>query len=611
MPKKIFDCISKVIRLHPKSILFFVCFFINAAPIINISTLSISDELGTIANAAYVAGYDWSTFVETVGLAFYRYGTAILYIPLFWIFKDPVLIYKLSLVICAALVSIVPVLTYNILSIVNERISRSIKIAVSILIGLLPTSLLWSKQVWSESLMILLPWLIVYLILVIYNTVNKKKAVLLGIIVVLLAMYTYTVHSRGIAIIGAVVVFDILLFVKERKWLINPFVLIGCLGIAWIGDKFLGEIFKSHIWGSGTSELNNSMTSVVDGLLSNISLMLSFRGIKIFFKVLSGWLLSLILSSFGLILPAILIAGRAVIDFIAKKDIFKKQINIFVLFSVIYFVFSLGVGMLFFFPAGDNIFYGDGTERLDKILYIRYVSGAFGLLMLISLYDIFVNEKRRLLQYRKWIFGIFFGTIGIYCFFISDFLAEGLVAFIQVLPVPLFLRAANNGVEIVGNFNYHILISILVVSLIFIIVFLLRGRRMLTYSFNIIAICFLGVYAWSMCFVIYPVDRYFETQIDDTRKVLDKIDCSNKYPYIVPNIPRTIYSYQFAFPDYQVILSEESVESNNYIIIDNSIESYRGMDYYLVKVEDANVILKGEEINLYFNSHGIETEYIY
>lgn len=611
MVKKIFGSASKIINMHPRAMLFFICFLIQTVPIINISTLSISDELGTIANAAYAAGYDWSTFVETVGLAFYRYGTAILYIPLFWIFKDPVLIYKFSLVICGALLSTVPVLVYNILVIVNGRIKRSIKIAVSILMGLLPTGLLWSKQVWSESLMMVLPWVVTYLLLLIYNTASKKKSLILGILAVILSMYTYTVHSRGIAMIGAVVAFVILVFIKERRWLINPLIMVGCLGICWGGDKFLGEFFKSHIWGDGTSNLNNSMNTVVDGLLADIGVMLSFRGIKIFFKVLSGWLLSMILSSFGLILPAFIITGRAVIDFLSKRDIFKKQINIFVVFSAIYFIFSLGVGLLFFFPAGENIFYGDGTERLDKILYIRYVSGAFGLMMLISLYDIFVNEKRRFTQYKKLIFGVFLGTLGIYCFFISDYLTEGTVAFMQVLPVPLFLRAANNGVETVENFNYHILISILFISIVFIAVFLLRGEKRLAYTFNLLAICFLGIYVWSVCFIIYPVDGYFKAQIDGTKKILDKVECSDIYPYIVPHIPRTIYSYQFAFPDYQVILSEESVESNNYIIIDNSIEHYRGQDYYLIKSEDTNIVLKGEEISSYFNSQGIETEYIY
>lgn len=606
-----FENISRIIKRHPQKSLFLFCFLLNAVPLAKVSTLSISDELGTMANAAFAAGYDWSVFAQSIGLGFYKYGSAILYIPFFIIFKDPILVYRFSLLICAFFVSIIPVFVYKVLTIITEETGVSVKIVISLLVGVLPIYLLWSKQTWSESMLFLIPWIMMYLLLIIYNTDNQKKRIVLGIIVIFLSIYTYMTHSRGIAMIPTVIFFNILIYIKERKWLIHP-VLIGIFLVIFGGtDIILGNFFKSNIWVSETLEVNNSINSVTNNLLTDINLMFSFRGIKIFFKILCGWLMGLILSSYGLIIPALILSGKLLADLILKRSALKKQINIVVLFSIIYFIFSLIIGMIFFFPAGDNIFYGDGTERLDKIIYIRYVAGAYGLLIFVSFYDIFVDNREVFNKYSKKIVGLFLGTVGIYCFFISDFLCEGIIALIQLLPFPLFIRATHNGVEQITNFNYHILASILIVSAIFFYIFFIRGKKRLQRSFSVIFIFSISIYIWSMCFVIYPIDNYFKGQLDETRKVLDMVDCNEVCPYIVPCIPRTIYSYQFAFPDYQVIPSEEAIESSNYIIIDNNTNNYHGGDYYLLTGVESNIILKGAELSNYFNSCGIQTEYIY
>ena len=323
-----FENISRIIKRHPQKSLFLFCFLLNAVPLAKVSTLSISDELGTMANAAFAAGYDWSVFAQSIGLGFYKYGSAILYIPFFIIFKDPILVYRFSLLICAFFVSIIPVFVYKVLTIITEETGVSVKIVISLLVGVLPIYLLWSKQTWSESMLFLIPWIMMYLLLIIYNTDNQKKRIVLGIIVIFLSIYTYMTHSRGIAMIPTVIFFNILIYIKERKWLIHP-VLIGIFLVIFGGtDIILGNFFKSNIWVSETLEVNNSINSVTNNLLTDINLMFSFRGIKIFFKILCGWLMGLILSSYGLIIPALILSGKLLADLILKRSALKKQINI-------------------------------------------------------------------------------------------------------------------------------------------------------------------------------------------------------------------------------------------------------------------------------------------
>ena len=50
----------------------------------------ISDETTTMANAAWLAGYDWDLMVAALGGYYYRFGQALLTVPFFTFLKDPI-----------------------------------------------------------------------------------------------------------------------------------------------------------------------------------------------------------------------------------------------------------------------------------------------------------------------------------------------------------------------------------------------------------------------------------------------------------------------------------------------------------------------------------------
>ena len=183
-----------------------------------------------------------------------------------------------------------------------------------------------------------------------------------------------------------------------------------------------------------------------------------------------------------------------------------------------------------------------------------------------------------------------------------------MVSFVQILPVPLFLKVKDSGVEQVYDINYNILLSSVFVLIIFFIIYFIKGKKYKLYSSILISACFLLTYIWSLFFAIYPVDQYYKEKIETTKCVLDKVDCSELYPYIVVKTPRTMYAYQFAFPRYDVVTTEEDVKSCDMIIVDDNMEGYTDEGYYKITNVNTNIILYGENIQKYFSSKGFVTE---
>ena len=57
-------------------ILFLFTFLISAIMGIMLNVACVLDETGVVANAAYVAGYNWNDWVSATGGYFYKYGSA-------------------------------------------------------------------------------------------------------------------------------------------------------------------------------------------------------------------------------------------------------------------------------------------------------------------------------------------------------------------------------------------------------------------------------------------------------------------------------------------------------------------------------------------------------
>ena len=77
---------------------------------VQLSVPVISDETTTMANAAWITGYDWSLMIAALGGYYYRFAQALMTVPFFAWLDEPDAIYRLTMVLQTIIqTSIVPV----------------------------------------------------------------------------------------------------------------------------------------------------------------------------------------------------------------------------------------------------------------------------------------------------------------------------------------------------------------------------------------------------------------------------------------------------------------------------------------------------------------------
>ena len=103
--KKKYSFLPKILRYRLELIVFLAVFSLHfIAAIVTEPLIQYigGDEVGTIASAAYFAGYDWS---ETMSMhKYYGFGYSLLMAPLFMIFDNVTIIYG-GMLVCNGILS--------------------------------------------------------------------------------------------------------------------------------------------------------------------------------------------------------------------------------------------------------------------------------------------------------------------------------------------------------------------------------------------------------------------------------------------------------------------------------------------------------------------------
>ncbi len=223
-----------------------------------------SDEVSAISVAAMLAGYDWREVVSCAG--YYGIGYLFIFAPLFHVVKNPIWIYRIILTVSSALVALSAPVCYLVLHKYFSLDRRIDKIVVSSICGVLNIFTCVHLTARNEEILYFLVWVIVYYLCGILNSVNQskqrkqKERVLL-----LLLMYSLTVHTRAVCLIIGVVFADILYRVIYKKGILRKRSYLIILA-AYIIISFGLKVYQSNIWIYGTKN-----TSVMSGVKNSLS----------------------------------------------------------------------------------------------------------------------------------------------------------------------------------------------------------------------------------------------------------------------------------------------------------------------------------------------------
>ena len=603
-------------------ILFLITFVIVAIMGCMLNVACVLDETGVVANAAYLAGYNWQDWVNATGNYFYKYGSALLYFPIMKLFNNPYVIYKLIMIVNAALLAIVPVCAYRILRIHLEVEDKKLCGMIAFVVGIVPSSVLYSLNAKADVALITWTWILLLTILECITTQKEKNQYIISALIAFVSVYLYMCHTRGIVfVIAAFMTVFVLRFVLKNKSIKFLTYLIS-LAAFMLLDKKLTSFFKTSIWGSGQKK--NTMEGYN---FYKYRKMLSFTGVETVIKNTASWFFDTIIGTYGFVIVGFFFALCIIVWYFRKKGISQKEF-IVSLYGALVFLGTMALGLLFFFGVNFNLMAETSSSRVDRMFYSRYMSPTYAIVILIAIYYLFIKAERFALKSKVFI-AIFSGALIIFVgTWVYGLTASCGFSWRNVLDCGMFYNPGYFGKD-AGSYKGNGIGNALMIGAIFgfilLVTYLVLSHKNVKRKRTLIcilAVCYMAnltcnyvklrfnadMRTMNVCGSVFTqmeeiVDQY-ETVTEDFNDIYYDSSESSGYKF-----------YQMGLPNFTVHVKNKAVfeEIDNAFIVARTHvvnERWMGDDCYLLEDYDYDnnvnaVIVKGEELKEALEEHGI------
>lgn len=484
-------------------IIYFLLALIAFIPAFLLSAPFVEDSLGTMAPAAYLTGHDWSAFLAEDGY-FYKYGASIWYLLPFALTENPVLRYRLMLLGNSLLHVCMAWLCYRLL----KRLGKGeYALSIALLVGLLPSALLYGKLTWAEPVLFLIPWVALHLLLTLDDrNLSPMRRRLYSALLAGVAVYAYMAHLRGIVVVVATTITVLVIDWKrkDRPMPIHlPSYAVG-LVLALTADHFLTKWEKATVYG-GAALQHNTLSQL---LHSGLGRMVSAEGLAVLGKAIVGWLFHSGAATFGLAFVGLCAMLKAVFTALKKKDAMNGR-EFVSLFGILCYLGAFAMGLLFFFHYLYDYWMGAAVERCDRLIFGRYLESCLPLLLTSGLLEL--DRIRRGERKGKTLLiaagGLLVFCTAFFAFFIAPAMRGADCYVHSLMALNLFMDTSGVTVtkDLIPNLAQAVgWFGLLSVGVFAAVVILYKRHRKA--AFAMIAVLFLLIYARSMVTVLYHVD---------------------------------------------------------------------------------------------------------
>ena len=538
------------------ALLYFTALAVHLSVALRMRMLHMShDEMGVLATAAYAVGEDWSEIVSKFG--YYGYGSSLLYIPVFMLTKDALLRYRLITVINSFLMAFIPVIAYRI-AVRYCKADRRTAVCAAAVTGLYPGYLLFSKWVWNETMMCLLPWVTALLLFRLYSEQNKLKRTVFSVLLSFTLVYSYAVHGRALGLIAAAFLIIAAVFIFQRRLMIEPVSFFSSFTVFYICDQFAKKDVQSHIWliGSG-GEANNTL----DSTAGKMHTYLTFKGFKGLVKISLGQLSAALASTYGIIVIAAAAAIPLIIRGLGRKMRLKKgeapgkehALWLLMTIAAVFFAGAFIISVLFLGGAGS-----EDMPRGDYFLYTRYFSNMLGF----SLFAAFIYFAGHELRGRQTAIMVGAFVLCALPMLLLESTLNGVRDSSNTTILNLLAYLGDNPADFIRHFDiYNLLFVTALVFGVALIGFAGKKQGMLC-----VLLCLVSLHSYYTTAnnVIIPNGKKDLSYVEVTRNVLGQVDgledtFDDVYYYNVHQAkPWSSSAMQFALPEYD--LTEFSFE---------------------------------------------------
>jgi|GEM_PF-4643155 len=600
-------------KINKEILLFLAVFLINLIVSVNSRMIRLyHDEFCVLAISAFFTGKDWSSLVQSFG--YYGYGQAILYIPLFLIIKNPIHLFQSLIVLNSVIISIIPVLAYRIFTRYIPLGKEKYAVLVSLLASVYPGNLLYSKLVWNETVLYLVPWLLILSICRATENINKKNSIIIALILV----FGYATHGRAIGFIVVVCIGAIIYYLYTHKNFLHTNTFIITLLAGLLLNQVIKNILLLNLWKTTSeNQVNNTLVNTIQRTVQYINI----DGLKTVLIGMAGHIYYTATASIGLFLIAVVAGVLFVLHYTKSKhnDTSSNDERIFfmtLISSLMYFV-GLFIGVVFLL---SGLIAPDG--RGDLFIYGRYTDNLVSPVLAIGLSIILLKKVsyKRIFHHSV----IIYVLLSIFSVFVLEDMINARELFnpLTVLPIMPYIKSDSYSKLTQESHVYFLVITVLVLCILFVGYKLFVSEKKI-HGILLYTLFFLFTYWSASKTILIPLSDVYLNSVESTYNVFCNFgDLNNHYNriYLIGKGSKVFSEacYQFILPDYKVINYNEPLEKientieNNSIIISNSelwLHSQANSKFRKVVTDIAEVsttdsiYVYGEEIDRYFNEN--------
>lgn len=364
MHKMICKSSENILKIFFLLVIVVLCAFnLNSPKTISV----IGDEFGYWSAAAFFNNIDWNS-VASIN-PYYSYGYGILLSVIMALFKNPLIMYKVAIVLNIALVCGIFFLIYFCAKKFFPHQTAWKLLCLSFIVTVYPSNLYFTQLTMVEIFLTFTYWGI----LAVFLENQKDERLWKEILLTFLSIFIFFVHQRCLGITVAAMACLLLDLLKNRKYRKLVFLIVSAVIFCFIG-LYIKNIYQDYLFSTAISS-DTMAQNDFGGQIGKITYLLSFEGIFAFIKSVLGKVFYMGTATFLVSYFSIALIVKKCFKFnnALKRISFEWVAGLFILLSV---VFSIAIA---------SIFMIDFNGRFDLLIYGRYFEFTIGPLLLIGI----------------------------------------------------------------------------------------------------------------------------------------------------------------------------------------------------------------------------------
>ena len=342
------------------------------------------DEIFAMGPAAKLVGYDWSGVMQDY--RYYGYGYTVLLVPFFKLIHDPVLPYRMIVLLMALAQSVSAPISYHLmkkyLHVDNEKILCVSSICCSYLVAVR------AVYTYPEFIYVLVMWLLAWVLLRMNACVDdKKKKIAYTVLLVLVLFYASTVHSRATAAWLAVAFGIVYYGWVYRKTLVSvPVCLVMGAGAFIVSQKGIEAVLSYVVKASSSDVANTGVGFTIGYLLEDV------KSWPAWVNIIIGQLNEAVVITGGLavfaVVAILILLWKGLIRAEDEMAVVRKMSPYVVVGSVFLVAVFVTIGgqSIGWLSGVTNAMYYDGNPDLYRALtYFRYYGAYVGPLLMVGI----------------------------------------------------------------------------------------------------------------------------------------------------------------------------------------------------------------------------------